>query len=33
MTDDEMVFYDALGMNDTAAQVLGNEKEQTGEDL
>jgi hypothetical protein len=32
MTDDEMAFHDALGVNDGAAQVLGNEKEQSGED-
>ena len=25
MTDDEMAFYDALGVNDSAVQVLGNE--------
>ena len=25
MTDDELAFYDALGVNDSAVQVLGNE--------
>ena len=25
MTDDELAFYDALGANDSAVQVLGNE--------
>ena len=25
MTDDELAFYDALGVNDSAVQVLGND--------
>src|SRR3989442_10302671 len=25
MSDDELAFYDALGVNDSAVQVLGNE--------
>jgi len=25
MTDDEIAFYDALGVNDSAVQILGNE--------
>ncbi len=25
MIDDELAFYDALGVNDSAVQVLGNE--------